>query len=215
MGFTGNRMESELGLLNINIGGLKVNNSVFLVFADSLLSFANGAYVINGVIGFPIMDAFQEMIFEEDKFVTIPEQPDTLALRNFALDDANPVILVSYKNDSLPFHFDTGADRTIFFDTFLKRYQTDIIGHSTKKNSTIGGAGGTSDVESYILDTALIAAGNEQARLYSIQVLTKELSYDHRFVYGNFGQDYIKKFNIMKMNLSAMSITFSDRKADQ
>jgi hypothetical protein len=38
------------------------------------------------------------------------------------------------------------------------------------------------------------------------------LGYDIKFLFGNFGQDYINKFSEMKINFASMNIRFSDPK---
>jgi predicted aspartyl protease len=192
---TGKHIDADIALVNLKIGNIDIRNSPFIVFPDSVLSFGKGAYVIKGVVGFPIIRKMGELIFQDNKDLVIPKVPSKKDTKNFALDDATPVILVVYKNDSLPFHFDTGADKTFLYSAFLNK---------------LGGAGGETEVESYILDSALFSAGNVKARLDSIRILTKPLISDqNKYFYGNFGQDFIKKYNEMKLNFSSMNISFS------
>ena len=209
-GFTNKKFESEIGLVDFGIGELKVENAVFLVLPDSLLSFANGAYVIRGIVGFPVMNALQELVFENDQYLTIHKEPESSDLKNFALDNLNPVILVQYENDTLPFHFDTGADHTVFFSAFFNKYKDAITKYGKKSRITIGGAGGNIEADAYILDSVMIAAGRQRLLLSSVEILTEQISHDHEYFYGNFGQDFIKKFSKMKMNLASMYIVFSD-----
>jgi hypothetical protein len=206
--FTGNRFESELGIASFKLGNIEIKNSVFLVFPDSLLSFVNGAYKIKGVIGFPVMNALKEFTLKENKVLIIPQIPEEKKFRNMALDDATPVIMVNYANDTLPFHFDTGADRTILYSNFYNKYK-DKIAESSKIKNKIGGAGGAIDAETYILDSAMIYAGNSNCQIYGLQILTKQLGDEQKYLYGNFGQDYIKNFSEMTINFASMNISFT------
>ncbi len=210
MAVTGKRIDADIALVNLNIGNIRIKNSPFIVFPDSVLTFAKGAYVIKGVIGFPIIKAFGELIFKNDKELIIPKIPEKCNGKNFALDGAMPVILVNYKNDSLPFHFDTGADKTFLYPSFFKKYKNDVLQHSKKITQKMGGAGGEIDVETYVLDSALLTAGNVQTRLDSLRILTKSLmSEQDQYFYGNFGQDFIKQYGVMKLNFEYMNINFS------
>ena len=210
LAITGKRIQADLALVNLKIGNLNIRNSPFIVFPDSVLSFANGAYVIRGVIGFPIMRALGELIFQKDQDLIIPKVPEKTKVKNFALDDQTPVILVVYKNDSLPFHFDTGADKTILYPSFLSKYNTMIMNECVKKTQKLGGAGGSIDIESYILKKALFTAGNQTAELDTLNILTKSfISVQNKYFYGNFGQDFIKQYNEMKINFTEMNISFS------
>lgn len=206
-GFTGNRIESELGLVSFKLGDIEIKNSPFLIFPDSLLSFADGAYVIKGVIGFPVMNALKQFTLKDDKELVIPEKPDKTKLRNLALEEAYPVVMVQYNNDTLPFHFDTGADRTILYYSFLNKFKGNFE-DIKKTNYTISGAGGTKDVEVFVLDSAMFYAGNSNSKLYNLVMLTEQIGIEQPFLYGNLGQDYIKNFSEMTINFESMNISF-------
>ncbi len=206
-GFTGKRIESELGLVSFKLGDIEIKNSPFLIFPDSLLSFADGAYVIKGVIGFPVMNVLKQFTLKDDKELVIPEKPDKTKLRNLALEEAYPVVMVQYNNDTLPFHFDTGADRTILYYSFLNKFK-DNFEDIKKTNYTIGGAGGTKEVDIFVLDSAMFYAGNTNSKLYNVVMLTEQIGIEQHFLYGNLGQDYIKNFSEMTINFESMNIRF-------
>jgi predicted aspartyl protease len=208
--FTGKRLEAKMAYGDIKIGSIEIKNAVFIVFPDSVLTFGHGAYVIKGVIGFPIMNALKEIIVKDDKYLIVPQTPEKTTAKNFALDQSTPVILVKYNNDTIPLHFDTGADRTDFYVSFLNKYKNHILTNCKKKLITIGGAGGNIEVETYTLDKATLTAGNVETRLDSLHIFTKTLMANQDHLYGNFGQDFIKKYKVMKINFAAMNISFSN-----
>jgi len=209
MAITGKRIEAELALVDLKIGTMEINHSPFIIFPDSILSFANGAYIIKGIVGFPIMNALKEIVLTDDKYLLVPKVPEKTDQQNFALDQSNPVILVSYKNDTLPFHFDTGANATMLYESFFNRYKNDIEKNCQKSKNQLGGAGGSAEVETYILNNPILSAGNVETKLDSLIILTKSLMSNQEHLYGNFGQDFIKRYKEMKINFEAMSIRFS------
>jgi len=210
---TGIKVEAETGLLDIILGSIKIKNVVFVIFPDSALSFSNDAYIIKGIVGFPIMYGLQEFIIRDDKFLVIPQNPEESNSRNFAFDALTPVIMVEYQNDTLSFHFDTGATSTSLYSLFFNKYKTEIIKHCKKINQSFGGAGGYVKSEVYLLDSAIISAGNSQCKLDSLEIIAKDFNgNDVKYFYGSFGQDYIKQFSEMKINFASMNINFTGKK---
>jgi predicted aspartyl protease len=208
--FTGNNVQADLALVNLKMGDINVANLPFIVVPDSILSFAGGAYIIRGIIGFPVMNALKEFTLKNDKLLIFPKNPHKTTTRNFALDQATPVILVKYNNDTLPFHFDTGAQSTTLYATFFNKYKDFVVKSSEKKSSVVGGAGGYKDVEVYTLGKAVFSAGNVESTLDSVSVLTQTLLSNPDHLYGNFGQDFMKKHKVMTVNFESMNISFSD-----
>lgn len=207
------RVEGQMGLLDLKLGNMEIKNAIFLVLSDSLLTFANGDYTIKGIIGFPIMYAFQEFIMHDDKYLIVPMKPEETSNRNLALEGLYPIIMVTFKNDTLPFHFDSGASNTDLTSLFFNKYKDDIVGKCKKAKVTIGSAGGMEEHEAYVLDSLNLFAGDSHYKLDSLKVFTKDLmGSDIKYQYGNFGQDYINKFSDMKINFVFMNISFSNKK---
>jgi hypothetical protein len=208
LALTGKRIEAQLAMVNLKMGNIEIKNSPFIVFPDSVLTFGNGIYSIKGIIGFPIMNALKEFTVKDDQFLIIPKNPSKTNSRNFALDQSTPVIMVTYQNDTLPFHFDTGAHSTLLYSTFFNKYKDFVLQHSKKKTDRVGGAGGTTDVEAYILGKANLTAGGVTTGLDSLRILTKSLMSNQDNLYGNFGQDFMKKYKVMTVNFEEMNIRF-------
>lgn len=210
---TGKIINAEVGLLDIRLGNIEIKNAVFLVFPDAALSFAHGAYVIKGIIGFPVMYALQEFTVKNNQVLIIPKTPENNNVRNFAFNGLTLDIMVQYKNDTLPFHFDSGADRTALFTTFFKKYHDDILKKCKKTTMRFAGVGSQIKIEAYLMDSARISAGNNEATLDSLFIQTRNLQgASSKYVYGNLGQDYIKQFSEMKINFASMGIQFSGKK---
>lgn len=197
----------------MKLGKIQIKDSYILIFPDSALSFGNGIYKIKGIIGFPVMYNLQEFVVKDDKFLIIPQKPEVTDNKNLALDNSDPVIMVVYKNDTLPFHFDSGASNTEFYSSFFKKYKKEIVANCKLEKTTFGSAGGAVTSETYIMDTVTISAGNSQCKLDSIRISKNDLmGYDVKYQYGNFGQDYINQFSEMKINFASMNISFADKK---
>ena len=210
---TGIKVVGRTGLLDFRLGNIEVRNAAVLVLADSLLTYAGGAYVIRGVIGFPEIYAMKECIITDDRVLTVPQKPEETSDRNLALDGQYLIIRTTAKNDTLPMLFDSGNTTTVLSSLFFRQYQDEIVKNCRKFKVETGGAGGMVMTEAYILGSLDLAAGNVQCRLDSVRIYMGDLlGADMKYLYGNFGQDYVKRFSEMKINFASMHISFSGEK---
>jgi hypothetical protein len=210
---TNKKVEGQMGLLNIKLGSIELTNVAFIVLPDSLLTFANGIYVIKGIIGFPVMYAFNGFTIKDNKYLTVSQKQQKTSDKNFAIDGQYIIIRVIALNDTMPFIFDSGNEATFLSSLFFNKYKNEIEGKCKKRNVETGGAGGMVKTEAYILDSLGIAAGNSRCTLDSLRIYQSDLSgYDMKFVYGNFGQDYVCKFSDMSINFASMNIEFLSEK---
>lgn len=210
---TSKKVEGHMGMSDIKIGNIELKNAVFLVLPDSLLTFNNGLYVIKGAIGFPIIYMFKEFTIKDDEVLLISQKNQESKDMNFAIYGQSIIIRVLANNDTLPFLFDSGNTSTHLSSSFFTRYKNEIIGKCKKENVELGSAGGMVKNEAFILDSIAISAGNSKLTLHSVKIYPDDfMSYDFKFVYGSFGQDYIDKFSEMNMNFATMNISFVGKK---
>jgi hypothetical protein len=206
---TSKKVEGRMGLLSIRLGPVELRNVAFLVLPDSALTFANGLYVIKGIIGFPVIYALNCFTVVDKKYLMVTQQKAETMDRNFALDGQYIIIRVTAHGDTLPFIFDSGNETTNLSSAFFNKYSSEILGKCKKRNVETGGAGGMVKTEAFMLDSLTISAGNSHYTLDSILIYPKDLSgYDMKYVYGNFGQDYISRFAEMSIDFASMNIEF-------
>jgi predicted aspartyl protease len=202
---TGLKVKSGLAICpKLEIGDIVVKNVVFLVFPDEALAVPQIKYQINGILGFPVIEALGEVqLTQKDEFIvplkqTIvgPEQ------KNLALDFLTPIIEI--KGDS--YSFDTGADETMLYNTYYNKHKNFIDSTATETDYTFGGAGGSVTKRGFYISFD-ITYNNRNITLEKIIVL-KEALKDENPLFGNIGQDFIKKFSKMTLNFDEMFIKF-------
>lgn len=208
-GLTGMVNRVPLGIApQLVLGNIKVENVVFLVFPDEDLSFANGAYVIEGILGLPVIKEFETFSIEKDELF-VPQNPsDSKTLPNMILDQLKPVIYMKYKGELLPFTFDSGANQSDFSNNFYHAFQKEIDQVGQKTSSTIGGAGGNLTREILVMPQLEFSIGDKTAVFKDAQVSTSEISTNGTLYYGNLGQDLIGQFGKMTINFKSSSIVF-------
>lgn len=208
-GITGISTDVYLAIApNLNIGNIKIKNAVFLVFPDKAMSFAEGRYVINGVIGFPIMMTFEEFSISNG-FINIPKQiSDALYSPNMTLDFLKPIIYMGYKNQCLPFTFDTGANTSTFNDIFYVMDKSYFDGVGRIEEINIGGAGGDKKQIQLFIPELRITVSNKSIIIKDAEISKVKISTNGYYYYGNIGQDVIKQFAKMTISFANSYINF-------
>ena len=197
----------------ISLGNITYHNVVFLVLPDDALSFPQINYYINGIIGFPMIEAMEEIHITKEHELFVPSKPETKNMQNLAFDGLTPIILTTHKNDSLGFAFDSGAMTTFFYISYYNKYKNEIDSNYEMRTITIGGAGGSIDVKGFILDDINFLISNSKVSLDNIRLIAEEITDNDNsnYFYGNIGQDVINQFDEIVINFESMYIEFLNK----
>ena len=168
----------------ISLGNITFHNVVFLVLPDEALSFPQVNYYINGVVGFPMIEAMEEIHITKDHELIVPLKPETKNIQNLAFDGLTPIILTVHKNDSLSFAFDTGAMTTHLYLSYYNKYKNEIDSNYEMRTIIIGGAGGSIDVKGFILNDVIFSIGNTKANLDKVRLIAEEIKDKDNYFYG-------------------------------
>jgi predicted aspartyl protease len=208
---TGKEVKSSLAIAKeFYLENILVKNAVFLVFEDEDLSFPQVDYYPNGILGFPVIEAMEELHFNINGDVFIPETPVAYSFENLALDGLMPIIAVNYKQDTLNFNFDTGGSTTMLYSPFYKKYQSYIDKNYQLEEFSSSSGGGSKNYEGYILDSISLGVANSSSTLKKIRLHKDPIYEISEKTHGNFGQDYIKQFNTMILSFKHSSIIFKN-----
>lgn len=208
-GSTGVKVLCDLAIAKeFTMSSITVKNAVFLVLNDEDFSFPEIDYYPNGAIGFPIIEALEELHFDREGNIVVPSIPIQYTYDNLALHGLMPVIAVQYKNDTLNFNFDTGASNTTLYKPFYDKYKTDIDSRYENKDFGAGSAGGIVKYNGYVVDTITFNIANSSAAIDEINLHTELVDEKVNAIYGNFGQDYIKQFDTMVLSFKYSSVLF-------
>ena len=188
------------------IGNIILKNVVFLVLPDETLDF--GIYKIKGIIGNPVIRAFDEIRINKDNLLTIPQIASESNMQNLCFTGFTPVLLMKKESDSLAFTFDSGAMRTMFYKPYFNLYKKSIEENYQPTEITIGGAGGNQKVKGYNLKDIVLQTGNSSASLDRVSVLSESTGKKNNSFYGNLGQDYFSQFGEMTISFKGSFIEF-------
>ncbi|MEY8760543.1 aspartyl protease family protein [Chryseobacterium tongliaoense] len=200
---TGATVKADLALCKkMSLGNIVIENAVFLVFEDAALSFPQIKYQINGILGFPVIEALKEVQITRDDYFFVPRHETKISLpSNLAINGLSPLIYIDGKH----FTFDTGATQTILYSTFYTENKAELEKQYQPVSIMMGGAGGTAEHEGFKIDHTFHILG-KSISLKGISVLKKSIH--DQTVYGNIGQDVIRQFGKMTLNFDRMFIKF-------
>lgn len=205
---TGKKITSRLAYAELlEIGNIKISNVLFLVMPDESLSFAGGLYVINGIIGLPVIQEMKELHIRKSE-IFIPAKRNPAISSNLLVDGFIPVIEVINNNDSLAFTFDTGAKTTLLYSSYYRLNKSVIDKKYEPEEIEFGGAGGTIKVKGFVLNDLIFRIGTSRLNLDKVKLVSESIKDHDKSFYGNLGQDYMGEFSEMVLNFEHMYVDF-------
>lgn len=201
---TGGKVKAQLAVSpQLNLGNLEIRNAVFLVLEDKDLYFQQIDYQINGILGFPIINALDEIQITRDGYFIIPKEQTQLGQdSNLALDGLTPLIFI----DGMHFTFDTGANQTVLYRSYYLKHEKKIEKNYPLTKVGFAGAGGKKEFDGFLINWNF-EIFNREVHLKNIPLVIEKIKEEEN-VYGNVGQDVIGKFNKMTINFEHMFVKF-------
>lgn len=201
---TGNKVVAQLAVCDeLKLGTIAFHHVIFLVLPDEALSFPQINYKINGILGFPVIEALKELRITQSGDIIVPlEQSQRVKNSNMALSRLTPLMLVDDKH----FSFDTGANKTLLYQRYYKENQDYIDKNYQLRKVNLGGAGGKKELDGYTINYTF-NLGGKSVELSNINLLKEKIE-SNETVYGNMGQDLIQQFDMMIINFNKMFIRF-------
>jgi hypothetical protein len=191
---------------SVEIGKIRYQNVVFLVFPDELLTFSDGKK-IPGLVGFPLVEAMEEVRFRRDNVMEIPKAPTRRTLGNLALNDLEPLTLVRYNKEDLLCRLDTGAGHTVFYEPFFQRFQERVRARGTAVTAHAGGVGGFQEIPAYRLPNMVFDLAAAGITLKWVDVYTEAIRpAEENYLFCNVGLDALGKFRAYTISFRDMAL---------
>jgi Aspartyl protease len=209
-GLTGIENPLRVALLStLQIGGATLHNVVVMVLNDANLNISLGksTYQINGIIGYPVFQAFGTITFLRDgEFAAGDKKRATGAGAQMFMNGLTPIIECKVEGTDLPFSFDTGASDTDFLLRYYQRFHSESGSWKKAKNKTAG-AGGIVKQKIHIQPQVKLGIGDKTVILKKVAVATSATGSNNAEVYGNLGQDFVANFESFTLDFSTMTFT--------
>jgi len=194
-GFTGVGNITRIATTDsLKMGDVVIYHPLFIVFKDEALSFANGAYKINGIIGFPVAKDLGTIIIQKNSLEIGHTKYE--GHKNLFIDMLNPIVMLKYRNKEYPFNLDTGADKTSLSKTFYELMKNDdLIKSLPVQISKTASAGGEINYKSLLIPTLGLQLGNQNIEFKNAKMDIDNYHISGKALFGNIGQDLLKKYD--------------------
>lgn len=206
-GLTGIENALQVAVLpTLQMGGATLHNVVLMVLDDASLNISLGkeAYQINGIIGYPVLQALGTVTFFKDGEFEAQARRVTETGARMYMNHLTPVVVCKVDGSDLPFSFDTGASSTDLFVRYYQRFRGGS--RAWKKSKTrVAGAGGVVKRNIYIQPKVQLVIGDKTVTLGKVPIYTSDTRTDNAYLYGNLGQDVVSNFKSFTVDFSTMT----------
>ncbi|UJH90913.1 retropepsin-like domain-containing protein [Antarcticibacterium sp. 1MA-6-2] len=203
---TGNKINSQIGIApRLEIGPVIIYNAVCLIFPDDALSISQLDYQINGILGFPVLEALDEIQITRDNILIVPVEQTHSREGNLAIDFLTPLLFLKDNQGAGVYTFDISATESMLYDTYFKKHRAELE-NAAEVDYSFGGAGGVTTKKG--LYTSFSPIVNGRAIKLDQVIVLKEAVTPNNYFYGNIGQDLIDKFEKMIINFDKMFLSF-------
>ncbi|MFP5437754.1 MAG: retropepsin-like aspartic protease [Bacteroidia bacterium] len=200
---TGKLVEARLGICpEFSIGSIVVKNAVFLVFPDASLYFPQVDYQLNGIIGFPVIEALGEIQLTHEDELIVPENPTVYKNQNMTLDFLTPIIQLGTEY----YTFDTGAANTMLYPKYYNAHPEAYSGLKLREFQS-GSVGGIVKRSGYLV-TFNTMINNKKVTVDNVDLYAEDTNPQSAVFYGNLGQDLFSNFKKITINFRQMFIKF-------
>ena len=205
----GTRVSTQIAVADeLSIGSIRIKHVAFLVFPDNQPPFNEQSPGSRGLIGIPVLLAFESFAWGADRSFEI--RPGSSRKRvpqtSLCFDGNRPLVQVAYDNRSLVFALDTGATNTDLYPPFASAFP-ELIRAATKTDSyKMEGVGGAKYLEAATIESLQFSIGGFPASLKSVGVLLEPTTDGSRFFAGNLGIDLLQQAHKTTFDFNAMTL---------
>jgi hypothetical protein len=163
-------------------------------------------FFMSGLLGTPVISALGSVTFRRDGAIRwtrdVSNKPANLAW------DGNTVLAaIRYENSDLICGLDTGADNTVFYEPFYRRYSKRFSDPGRLKILKLGGVSGAKDIPSYRLPELEFTLADKTIHLIRASAMTRSIKdADDNYLYCNIGLDAFAPFGSYTIDLRNMRL---------
>jgi predicted aspartyl protease len=192
----------------MSFGPVVLRNVAFLVFPDDQPPFKDGPLGSRGLIGIPVLLAFERLVWAGKKFEIGAKPVNAGAARpNLCFDGNLPAVQVQYQGRDMIFVLDTGATNTDLFPPFATAFP-DLIRDAKKTDAyKMEGVGSSVDMNAAVVESVPLVIGGFPVVLKPANVLLAPTGTTSKFFQGNLGIDLLQQAHQTTFDFKAMRMT--------
>jgi predicted aspartyl protease len=207
-GSTGEKNRLRLAVAsNLEFGGARLRNVVFLVLADQALNIQALQHQIPGILGLPVLRALGRIAVSSAGTIRIhPPEKAQGGAPNMFFDEASPVVEVRRGEHRLQMFLDTGANTTVLHPSFRAALGPEALPKLETRQGKTAGAGGMVERRTERVPNLRIQVLETVIELNKIRLLNETPAGRNRYRDGVMGMDalwggYLLDFNAMRLEV--------------
>jgi hypothetical protein len=191
----------------LTIGNWQLRHVLFLVMRDDQQPFADLPEGQRGIIGFPVMLAFQTMRWNQKGVFEFGLAPGKrqLAAANMYFDGQKIMAEGEFRKRKIILFIDTGSIRTRALPRFAHDFSDFVNEGGTKSSQRVTGVGNSVEVESLTLPRLPLSSNGPEIVLSPATVLLSHAAADLERSHVWIGIDLLNQAGIVTMDFKAMT----------
>lgn len=202
---------ARLGYIDkLQIGEITYTNVSFLVVPHIIPEVIQEKnHEIHAVLGLPFIRKLKEFQILPHKRKILFPQSESLSSncsKNLMLDQSTLLLNIESNNKNFPVQFDSGNVSSSLNAKYFEEHKELIQERGTKDTIRIGGFGGIDTLVTYKVPQINFSIGSSEFKMKNLNVLTDHQLSTNKKMFGVFGVNFIRKFEMVKVNLKQMKM---------
>ena len=192
----------------LRVGNVRLRHVAFFVVGDDQQPFIDLPSGERGLLGLPVILAFQTLRWEQKGTFEIGFPPGARKgpKSNICFEGANLIVEGEFRQSKINVFLDTGAIRTRALPLFAREF-ADFVNESGRKDTTrVTGVGGSVEVDAITLTELALRINGFSLVLRPAQVLLKETTSDSRWWHIWIGLDLLNQARVVTIDFKSMTL---------
>jgi predicted aspartyl protease len=193
---------------DFTVGNVHLKNVSFIVVPDGQDPFAELPLGKRGIIGTPVLVAFQTIRWSSDGTfeIAFPPAPKDTAKSNLCFDGLDLITEAEFKQRKLEFVVDTGDNASSLYPLFAKDFADLVSESGTKQSSRVTGVDGSKEVSSVILPEVPLQVGGFRGVLRPAKLLLEQTIGNSQRYYGRVGMAFFRQAHQVSIDFQSMTL---------
>jgi predicted aspartyl protease len=192
----------------LTVGNIRLRHVSFFVVRDDQQPFIDLPSGERGVLGLPVLLAFQTLRWKQEGTFEIGFAPGSRkgTKPNLCFEGSNLIFEGEFRQSHINMFLDTGATRTRVLPLFAKEFATFINEFGRKGSDRVTGVSGSLEVDVITLPELALRISGFAAVLAPAQVLLKDTTSDSRWWHIWGGLDLLNQARVVTVDLKSMRL---------
>jgi predicted aspartyl protease len=192
----------------LTVGHVRLRHVIFFVMRDDQQPFVNLACGERGVLGLPVLLAFQTLRWKREGTFEIGFASGLSSHRksDICFEGAQPVIEAEFRGSKINIFLDTGATKTRVLPLFAREFAGFVEEFGGKDSARVTGVSGSVEVDAITLPELTFRISGFDAALRPAQVLLKETTSDSRWWHVWIALDLVNQARVVTIDFESMRL---------